>query len=89
MPPGVNRRSRAIINSVPRPNTAQIRASLVEPLEYSQEDLKTARPVDLQAVKAEFEKNFRLASISGPIKVQQVGTVRVERMSGKFALVIP
>lgn len=86
---GVQKRNRVVIESTPFPKTAQIRASIVTPQEYSQDDLRVAKPQDLQAVKAEFESMFRKMSVSGTVKLDKIGEPRVERIVGRLALVIP
>ena len=86
---GFQKRNRVVVESTPFPNTAQIRASIVKPQEYSQEDLRLATPQDLQALRAVFESTFRKLSASGTVKVDKVGEPRVERIAGKLALVIP
>ena len=86
---GFQKRNRVVIESLPLPNTAQIRASIVKPQAYSQEDLRVATPQDLEAVRVEFDTSFRKLSASGTVKVDKVGTVRVERIAGRLALVIP
>lgn len=86
---GFQKRNRVVVESTPFPNTAQIRASIVKPQEYSQEDIRLATPQDLQALRAEFESTFRKLSASGTVKVDKVGEPRVERIAGKLALVIP
>ena len=86
---GFQKRNRVVIESTPFPKTAQIRASIVTPQEYSQEDLRVATPQDLQTVKTEFESNFRKMSVSGTVKLGKMGEPRVEQIVGKLALVIP
>ncbi|RFC35078.1 MAG: hypothetical protein DID92_2727744511 [Candidatus Nitrotoga sp. SPKER] len=86
---GFQKQNRVVVESTPFPNTAQIRASIVKPQEYSQEDLRLATFQDLQALRALFESTFRKLSASGTVKVDKVGEPRVERIAGKLALVIP
>ena len=86
---GFQKRNRVVVESTPFPNTAQIRASIVTPQEYSQNDLRLATPQDLQALRAEFESTFRKLSASGTVKFDKVGEPRVEHIAGKLALVIP
>ncbi len=85
---GFQKRSRVVIESQPSPNTAQIRASIVTPQEYTQDDLRTATANDLQALKADFEVVFRRMSDSGGVKLHKMGEPRIERLADKFALVI-
>lgn len=86
---GFQKRARVIIESQPGPPTAQIRASIVTPQEYTQADLRAATAADLRAVKSEFEAVFRKMSSTGTVKVQQVSEPRVESIAGRLALVIP
>lgn len=86
---GFQKVNRVLIESTPSPHTAQVRASIVIPQEFSQEDLRLATPQDLQSLRVEFESAFRKLSASGTVKVDEVGMPRVERIAGKLALVIP
>lgn len=85
---GIQKRSRVVIESQPSPNTAQIRASIVTPQEYTQDGLRTATANDLQALKADFEVVFRKMSDSGAVKLHKMAEPRIERLADKFALVI-
>lgn len=86
---GFQKRNRVIVESQPFPSTAQVRASIVTPQEYTQEDLRAATPSDLQALKTDFEATFRKLSASGAIKLHKMGQPRIEKIAGKLALVIP
>lgn len=86
---GFQRRNRVIIESLPRPNTAQIRASIVTPQQYSESDLRNASPEYLQSLKRGFEEISREQSATSTVKVQKVGAVRVEKIAGRYALVVP
>jgi hypothetical protein len=86
---GFQKRNRVIIESQPSPSTAQIRASIITPQEYTQEDLRAATENDLRALRTQFETTFRSMSASGTVKFHQMGELRVEKIAGKFALVIP
>lgn len=86
---GFQKRNRVIIESQPSPSTAQIRASIITPQEYTQEDLRAATENDLRALRTQFETTFRSMSVSGTVKLHQMGELRVEKIAGKFALVIP
>lgn len=83
------KRNRVIVESIPRPNSAQIRASIVTRQQYSQEELKATTAEDLRSLKQEFEESFRKASAAGTVKVQKVSDLRIEKISGRLALVIP
>ena len=69
---GFKKRNRVVIESSPFPNTAQIRASVLSPQAYSQE-----------------ESSSRKLTSSDTVKIEKVGTVQVERIAGRLALVIP
>ena len=86
---GFQKRNRVVIESLPRPNAAQIRASIVTPQEYSQEDLKATSTEDLRSLKRVFEESFRKMSAAGTVKVQKVGDLRVESIAGRLALIVP
>lgn len=86
---GFQKRNRLIVESRPSPSTAQIRASIVTPQEYTQEDLRAATASDLRALKAEFEAMSRKISSSGTVKFHKMGEPVVEKVAGKLALVIP
>lgn len=86
---GFQKRARVIIESQPGPPTAQIRASVVTPQEYTQAGLRTATAADLRALKAEFEAAFRKISSTGSVRLHQVSDPRVESIAGRLALVIP
>jgi hypothetical protein len=83
------KRNRVIIESQPSPSAAQIRASIITPQEYTQEDLRAATESDLRALRTQFETMFRSMSTSGTVKLHRIGELRVEKVAGKFALVIP
>ena len=83
------KRSRVIIESQPFPISAQIHASIVTPQEFTQDDLKVTTADDLRQLKVEFETNFRKMSASSMVKLSEVGEVRVEKVAGRLALVIP
>lgn len=86
---GFQKRNRVIIESQPSPSTGQIRASIVTPQEYTQEDLRAITASDLRALKTEFETMFRKMSSSGTVKFHKMGEPKVEKVAGRFALVIP
>jgi len=86
---GFQKRNRVIIESQPSPNTAQIRASIVTPQEYTQEDLRATTASDLRTLKTEFEAMSRKMSASGTVKFHKIGEPRIELVAGKLALVIP
>jgi hypothetical protein len=86
---GFQKRNRVIIESQPSPNTAQIRASIVTPQEYTQEDLRATTANDLRAIKTEFEAMLQKLSASGTFKFSKMGEPRVEMLAGTLALVIP
>ncbi len=86
---GFQQRDRVIIESQPSPSAAQIRASIITPQDYKQEDLRTATSSDLRALKIDFETMFRKISASGTVKLEKMGEPRVEKVAGRFALVIP
>jgi hypothetical protein len=86
---GFQKRNRVIIESQPSPNTAQIRASIVTPQEYTQEDLRATTASDLRTLKTEFEAMSRKMSASGTVKFHKMGEPRIELVAGKLALVIP
>jgi hypothetical protein len=86
---GFQKRNRVIIESQPFPNTAQVRASIVTPQEYTQQDLQATTAKDLRALKIDFETTLRKMSASGTVKLHQMGEPRVEKIAGKLALVIP
>lgn len=86
---GFQKRNRVIIVSQPGPSTAQIRASIVTPQEYSQDDLRVATAEDIRSLKAEFEATFREMSGGGTVKLHKMGEPRVEKIAGRYALIIP
>lgn len=86
---GFQKRNRVVIESLPFPSTARIRASIVTPQEYTQDDLRAMTSTDLQAVKIEFEAIFRKMAASGTFKLHKMGEPRIEKVAGKLALVIP
>ena len=86
---GFQKRSRVIIESLPRPNAAQIRASIVIPQEYTQQDLSKATPEELRGLKKMYETTFRKASASMTVKLHKMGEVRIDKIAGHIALVIP
>lgn len=83
------KRNRIIIESQPSPSAAQIRASIITPQEYTQEDLRAATANDLRTLKTQFETMFRSMSASGSVKLHKMSEPRIEKVAGKFALVIP
>ncbi|WP_194944637.1 hypothetical protein [Limnohabitans sp. 2KL-3] len=83
------KRNRIIIESQPSPSAAQIRASIITPQEYTQEDLRAATANDLRTLKTQFETMFRSMSASGTVKLHKMSEPRIEKVAGKFALVIP
>jgi hypothetical protein len=86
---GFQTRNRIIIESQPFPSTAQIRASIITPQEYTQEDLRATTANDLNALKTDFESSFLKMSASGTVKLHKMGEPRIEKVAGKLALVIP
>lgn len=86
---GFQKQGRVIIESQPIPSSAQIRASIVTPQEYTQEDLRIASASDLRALRTEFEDTLRKMSRSGSVKLHKMGYPRVEEIAGKLALVFP
>lgn len=86
---GFRKRGRVIIESEPAPHSAQIRASIVTPQDYSQNDLRTITAETLRLTQAEFEADFRKMSAAGTVRLHKMGELRVEKVAGKFALVVP
>lgn len=85
---GFQKRNRVVIESQPSPSTAQIRASIVTPQEYTQDDLRAVTASDLLALKNEFEKTFRKMSASGTVKLHKMGEPLIAKVGGRSALVI-
>ncbi|MEY2860375.1 MAG: hypothetical protein RL392_833 [Pseudomonadota bacterium] len=86
---GFQKRNRVIIESQPSPSTAQIRASIVTPQDYTQEDLRAVTTSDLQAVKTDFESMFQKLSATSAVKLRKMGEPKIEKIAGRLALVIP
>lgn len=86
---GFQKRNRVFIESQPSPSTAQIRASIVTPQDYTQEDLRTATTSSLLAVKTNVEATLQKLSAMSTVKLHKMGEPTIERIAGRLALVIP
>lgn len=76
------------INSTPAPTGAMIRVSVTLPSDYSQSDLSAATTEDLNLIHNEFLMIFKKLEGNGGPKVRQVYQPRIDKINGKYALVI-
>jgi len=86
---GFIRRNRVVIHSLPIPNKASVRASIVTPTQYSQLELSKINRKDLINLKKDYELHFREMSAVSAVRLQHMEELRVESIGGKLALVIP
>lgn len=77
------------VNSSPAPTGAMIRVSVTRPPDYSQADLVSATPADLEGIANEMLTIFKKMETSGGPKVIQVQTVKIEFHNKYRVLVLP
>ncbi len=77
------------VNATPDPTGAMIRISVVSPPDYTQEDIAAATSTDLQETGIEVMNAYKKLEASGGLKLLEMQTVRIEKISNHLALVIP
>lgn len=77
------------VNATPDPTGAMIRVSVTKPPEYSQQDLRDAKPSDLTEISTELLVNFKKLELAGGPKIIQMQAASIDTMNNRKVLVLP